>query len=408
MLDKKQRLRQLTSQIRHGDNIAALRAIDELRQQGWLTDGSLREADLHGANLHGADLHGAVFRNANLNRANLTRANLRDAFLMSATVRYADLTDTLLNEAVLIDTNLHGSVLHGTVLREADLTRSTLTRTVLTGTDMYGVELRGADLSNADLSRTFLQKANFYRANLTYANLVGANLKDADLTGAYCRSTVFADIDLSQVQGLDAIEHLGPSDVGISTLIKSGNGLPVDFLRNSGVPEAVIEALPSLRKEASKYHDCYIVHSKADKDVAKRVHDALQEKGIRCWLDERRITPNETAPISGNRGVRLWDKVLLVTSHAAITSWWIDNEIDLALQKEKVLNQNSDTPTISLIPLDIDGYVENGDVASLAQAQLRTRGRISFSAWQADNSKFITGIDQLVDSLWIGSKASVS
>jgi uncharacterized protein YjbI with pentapeptide repeats len=407
MLDKRQRLRQLTSQIRHGDNKAALRAIDELRLQGWLTDGSLREADMHGANLYGADLHGAVLRNANLNRANLTRANLRDAFLMSATVRYADLTDTLLNEAVLIDTNLHGSVLHGTVLREADLTRSTLTRAVLTGTDMYGVELRGADLSNADLSRTFLQKANFYRTNLTYANLVGANLKDADLTGAYCRGTVFADIDLSEVQGLNAIDHLGPSDVGISTLIKSGNSLPIEFLRHSGVPEAVIDALPSLRKDAGKYHMCFIVHSKADKDVAKRVHDALQERGIRCWLDERRITPNDAAPISGNLGVRLWDKVLLVSSRTAMTSWWIENEIDLAFQKETVLNQGSDTPIVSLIPLDIDGYLDNGDLSDAKQAQLRTRGRIAFNDWHTDSNKFNIAVDQLVDALWLGSKARV-
>lgn len=408
MLDKRQRLRQLTSQIRHGDNKAALRAIDELRQQGWLTDGSLREADLHGANLHGADLHGAVLRNANLNRANLTRANLRDAFLMSATIRYADLTDTLLNEAVLIDANMHGSVLHGTVLREADLTRSTLTRTVLTGTDMYGVELRGADLSNADLSRTFLQKAIFYRAILTYANFVAANLKDADLTGAYCRGTVFADIDLSEVKGLEGIEHLGPSDVGIGTLIKSGSNLPVAFLRHSGVPEAVIEALPTLRKEAGKYHVCFIVHSKSDKEFAKRVHDALQERGIRCWLDERRITPNDAAPISGNLGVRLWDKVLLVSSRVAMTSWWIENEIDLAFQKENVLNQRSDRPIVSLIPLDLDGFLENGELSGEKQAQLRTRGRISFSDWRTDNSKFNAAIDQLVDALWVGSKVQVN
>jgi hypothetical protein len=88
------------------ENKQVLRAVEELRARGWLTDGSLRgtalcraqlqnadlmDADLCNTDLHQADLEYADLSNAQLRAAKLTRASLRDANLDRADLTQADL-----------------------------------------------------------------------------------------------------------------------------------------------------------------------------------------------------------------------------------------------------------------------------------------------------------------------------
>jgi uncharacterized protein YjbI with pentapeptide repeats len=65
-------------------NRAAIQAIDQLRVQGWLTDGSMQgfamcRAPHQGANLEDANLCCAGFHQANSEWTNLIRAKLRTA-----------------------------------------------------------------------------------------------------------------------------------------------------------------------------------------------------------------------------------------------------------------------------------------------------------------------------------------
>ena len=133
-------------------------------------------------------------------------------------------------------------------------------RANLISADLRDATLGGADLSRADLSDANLGGANlgpcqpagmhFGGANLFGANLFGANLRDAildsanlseaDLGDALCETTIFADVVLSEVRGLDSIEHQGPSTVGIDTLFLSKGDIPEGFLRGCGVPDALI------------------------------------------------------------------------------------------------------------------------------------------------------------------------
>jgi hypothetical protein len=54
-----------------------------------------------------------------------------------------------------------------------------------------------------------------------------------------------------------------------------------------------------------------------------------------------------------DRGIRLWDKLLLCCSTAALTSWWVDHEIDLAFEKERDLMRTRGEKVLTLIPLRI-------------------------------------------------------
>lgn len=102
--------------IRSRVNAVAIEAVDQLRREGWLFDGSLRGAYLSGANLEGADLQDANLQNtlliaANLENAHLLNTNLRGAHLGRANLRSANLLGTNLFDANLEDTTLGGATL---------------------------------------------------------------------------------------------------------------------------------------------------------------------------------------------------------------------------------------------------------------------------------------------------------
>jgi hypothetical protein len=55
--------------------------------------------------------------------------------------------------------------------------------------------------------------------------------------------------------------------------------------------------------------------------VAIRLHDALQSKGIRCWLDEKQLFLGDDISRGLERGIYLWDKFLLSASKSSLTSY---------------------------------------------------------------------------------------
>lgn len=105
---EERRLRwQLIHELGSRNNDIADRAAYELRERGWLMDGSLQNADLH---------------NADLSHANLANANLCHANLHGATLSHAELQNANLSE-----TDLKGVNFTGANLQKADLRHSNIT-----------------------------------------------------------------------------------------------------------------------------------------------------------------------------------------------------------------------------------------------------------------------------------------
>jgi uncharacterized protein YjbI with pentapeptide repeats len=192
-------------------------------------------------------------------------------------------------------------------LRGADLSDAYLIRAILSGAnlsraDLNGADLSGADLFCADLSRAILSRANLRvailsRAILSRADLNGAYLEGANLDGARLDETIFADIDLTSVIGLETCHHHGASIIDHRTLEKSkSKPLPLRFLRGVGLPDNLIEYLPSIFNQAIQHYSCFISYSAKDQDFADRLHAELQNKGVRLLVctarsaDRRRNT----------------------------------------------------------------------------------------------------------------------
>jgi hypothetical protein len=62
LINANNRQEELVRQLRSHDNNTVLHALNELREKGYLFDGTLHGANLRGANLAGADLRGASLK----------------------------------------------------------------------------------------------------------------------------------------------------------------------------------------------------------------------------------------------------------------------------------------------------------------------------------------------------------
>ncbi len=200
--------------------------VRKARERGEEPD--LTEANLSGVNLSGADLSGANLWGATLNGADLSGANLSGALLDNVAMRWADLSGADLSEAEMEDAKLI----------DTNLNQANLEKINLYATDLHRANLEGANLSEAALY---------------WVNLSGADLSGANLSGAKIGSTIFTDVDLSEVKGLETVKHSGLSYIDIHTLYHSKGKIPPIFLEGAGIsPDFIKEIEPQLH-EQGKY-----------------------------------------------------------------------------------------------------------------------------------------------------------
>jgi hypothetical protein len=296
----------------------------------------------------------------NLSQANLSRAYLSEVNLGAVDLRQADLRAAELMEGYL----------RGADLREADLSEANLGRAYLGGANLGGADLGGANLHRADLGG-----ANLHRANLRRANLRQADLRAVDFTEATVGDTLFGDLDLSLVEGLQTVRHRGPSTVGIDTIYRSGGKIPETFLRGCGVPDNFIAYMGLLTGKAFEYYSCFISYSTQDDAFAQRLHNDLQSKGVRCWFAPKDMKIGDKIRDRIEESIRRHDKLMIVLSEHSINSAWVEKEVETAFEEERRRN------TRVLLPIRLDEAVMRTNQAWAADIR-RTRHIGDFTEWE--------------------------
>jgi uncharacterized protein YjbI with pentapeptide repeats len=280
-------------------------------------------------------------------------------------------------------------------LSYANLSSAELSGADLSGADLRGANLRGAYLIGAELSFTNLSEADLSEANLSFVNLSAADLREANLSDAVLAETILSNIDLSRVIGLETCQHSGPSAVDLRTLAKS-YPLPLVFLRGVGLPDNVIDYLPSLFNQPIQYYSCFISYSSRDDEFARRIHADLQSNGVRCWF-----APHDL-PIGGkildeiDAAIRLRDKVLLILSEHSIGSDWVEDEVKTAYEEERRRKQTM------LFPVRLDDAVM--ETREAWAAKLRSDRNIGdFRQWK-DHDRYREVFERVLRDLAAGSK----
>jgi uncharacterized protein YjbI with pentapeptide repeats len=329
---------------------------------------------------------------------NLVRASLNTVDLRQANLRAADLT-----YANLVGANLHKAILNGATLVSANLS--------------------GADLSNSQLVGVDLQEAVLNGANLRFTALIGADIRDANLTGcdltgstvgslyAMPISTIFGNIDLSNVIGLEDVHHVAPSNISTDTFARSKGKIPDAFLRGCGLSDWEIENVklynPDLSNDeitkiqykvyelratqALQISPLFISYSHADSAFVDKVESQLNKKGVRFWRDKHdmtagRIETQIDQAINQNR------TVLLVLSQHSLKSDWVEHEVRTAREIEKAMEHDV------LCPVALDDSWKSSRWPKRVMEQIMEYNILDFSAWE-DDVKFEGMFRKLIDGL---------
>jgi hypothetical protein len=141
-----------------------------------------------------------------------------------------------------------------------------------------------------------------------------------------------------------------------------------------------------------EFYSAFISYSHADAAFARLLHDSLQARGIRCWLDEHDMKPGDRILDVINEAIRSSDKLLLCCSRTSLDSWWVKDEMRKAIERERKEERNV------IVPVMLDHYLLDEWNDGLA-AEIRSRLAADLAGWETSHERFQAGFERIVSAL---------
>lgn len=123
-----------------------------------------------------------------------------------------------------------------------------------------------------------------------------------------------------------------------------------------------------------QFYSCFISYSDQNRDIAERIHNDLQAKGVRCWFAPHDLPIGEPIVRGLDEAIQGTQKLLLVLSKEALASHWVQHEVETALYR-----QASEGRDI-LLPIRLDDEVLTRDTPWALRLRQFNIG--DFTHWQ--------------------------
>jgi uncharacterized protein YjbI with pentapeptide repeats len=303
--------------------------------------------------------------------------------ILTPDLSYCAITEMDLNQIDFSSANLRGCDLSHSGCADANFSAARLEDSNFSSAIVSGSDFRAASMRRTRASAANLKRAVLASADLRSAIFRETLLDEADFTSASIGGTVFADVSLRNVTGLETLRHRGPSTIGLDTIFRSHSKLPDGFLRGAGVPDNIIQYLKSLGGTAFDFCSVFISYSTKDQDFADRLHADLQARGVRCWFAPHDIQGGRKIHEQIDEAIKLYDKLLLILSDASMNSHWVKTEIANARMQEEQHSRQMLFP-ITLVPYErIRSWkLFDGDTGIDSAREIREYFVPDFSNWK--------------------------
>ena len=186
--DERNAKAQLTRDLLSSSNDFALRAINELKDNGWfesvLTENKHKLIDVR---WQGCNLRGVKLQNVYLTEAHMQKSRLEEAQVVGAWLINCQLQSSSLRRARIEKTNIYSTDFQAAILWEATLRGIGFSQCLFQDANLIETDLRDSHLVQVDLRRAKMQRARLQRAKIDHSNL-----EDADLSGAYLHATTIS------------------------------------------------------------------------------------------------------------------------------------------------------------------------------------------------------------------------
>lgn len=341
------------------------------------------------------------FSNINLSFANLSNSRFYNCNFDKANVENAIWSDSEITNCSFVHSNLKNATVIFSKLNGSDFSDATLTGLKAIAADFSTAQLRNTNMSNSTLAACVFWGANLTNVNLTSSNLQNANFTDSildntDFKSASIGSTLFLRTSLNDALNLSSLFANEKSIIDLETIIKSRSQLKT-LISKIGIPmKSEDHVLDIFDSSISQLYPVFLSHSSIDKPFASKVYNELSNQGCQIWYDEYQINPGDVIHKKIYHGIENFDKLLLICSENSLNSWWVNDEIEKILAKERQLTKKYGKQYNLLIPIKIDDYVHSWDSHYKTIIEQRSIG--DFKNWNSKD-QFEKSIAHLMKGL---------
>ena len=103
---------------------------------------------------------------------------------------------------------------------------------------------------------------------------------------------------------------------------------------------------------SSDYHTCVLSYATEDQTFAEKLHADLQSRNISCWFAPHDLKMGDKLRAQIYEAIQKNDKLLLILSEHAVKSDWVEREVELAFERERLPPQ-----MLVLFPIRLDDTV---------------------------------------------------